>query len=47
MYKSVEGNHFIIVITNKEVLFNETRNGIYFNDMEDRDLVTFNTVEKN
>ena len=31
----------------KEVLFNEIRNGLYYHDPEDRDLILINTVEEN
>ena len=31
----------------KAVLFNESRNGIYFHDPEDCDLILINTVEEN
>ena len=47
MYDSAECNQFIVVITNKEVLFNESRNGLYYHDMEDCDLVLVDTVEEN
>ena len=36
-----------MVVTDKEVLFNESRNGLYYNDPEDRDLIIINTVEEN
>ena len=36
-----------MVMTNKEVLFNKIRNGIYYHDMEDCDLVLVNRVEEN
>ena len=47
MYDSAEGNQFIMVMPDKEVLFNESRNGLYYHDMEDYDLVLVNTVEEN
>ena len=45
MYDSTEGNQFIMVMPNNEVLFNESRNGIYYHDMGGLDLVLVNTVE--
>ena len=45
MYDSAEGNQLIIVITDKEVLVKKSRNGIYYQNIEDRDLVLVNTVE--
>ena len=36
-----------MVMPNKEVLFNEIRNVIYYHDMKDHDLVLSNTVEQN
>ena len=36
-----------MVMPDKEVLFNDTRNGLYYHDTEDRDLILFNTVEEN
>ena len=36
-----------MVIPNKEVLLKNTRNGIYYHDMEDNDLVLVNLVEEN
>ena len=36
-----------MVMTTKEVLFNERRNGIYYHDMEDHGLVLVNKVEEN
>ena len=36
-----------MVIPNKEVLFNESKNGLYYHDTEDCDLVLVNTVEEN
>ena len=47
MYDSLEGNQFFIVMTDKKVLFNERRNGLYYHDMKDHDLVFSNTVEQN
>ena len=47
MYDSVEGNQSIIVISEKEVMFNESRNGIYYHDLEYRHLVLVNRVEEN
>ena len=47
MYDCAKGNQLIIVMTNKEVLFNDSLNGIYYHDTEDRDLVLVNTVEEN
>ena len=46
MYDSIEVNQFIIIITNKDVLLNESHNGIYYHDLEDRDLLLVNTVEE-
>ena len=31
----------------KEVLFNDIRNGLYYHDPEDRDFMLINTVEEN
>ena len=39
MYNSTEGNQLIIVMTEREVLFNDICNGLYHNDLEDCDLV--------
>ena len=36
-----------MLIPNKEVLLNDIHNGIYYHDMEDRDLVLVNMVEEN
>ena len=47
MNDSAEGNQLIMVMTNKEVLFNKSRNGLYYLDLEDRDLVLVNKVEEN
>ena len=47
MYGSAKGNKFIVVMPEKEVLFNEIQNGRYYHDLEDRDLVLVNTVEEN
>ena len=47
MYDSAEGNTFIMVIPQKEVLFKQIQNGIYYHDLEDRDLVLVSTVEEN
>ena len=33
MYDSTEDNQFIIIVPDKEVLSNESRNGIYYHDM--------------
>ena len=46
MRNSAEGNQFIVVMLDKEVLFNESLNVIYYHDMEDFDLVLVNTVEE-
>ena len=34
MYESAEGNQFITVMPDKEVLFNEIRNRLYYHDTE-------------
>ena len=47
MYDSAEGNQFVKVMPNKEVLFNESRNRLYYHDLEYYDLVLVNTVEEN
>ena len=47
MYDSAEGNKFIIFLSDKEVLFIEIFNGIYYHDLENRDLVLVNTLEEN
>ena len=47
MYDSAEGKQFIVVMPDKEVLFNERCNGLYYNDMEDSYLVLVNVVEEN
>ena len=44
---SAEGNQFIVVMSNKDVLLNKSCNGLYYHDLEDYDLVLFNTVEEN
>ena len=36
-----------MVMPDKEVLFNDIRNGLYYHDTEDHDLILFNTVEEN
>ena len=36
-----------MVMPDKADLFNESRNGIYFHDPEDCDLILINTVEEN
>ena len=36
-----------MVITDKEVLFNEICNGLKYHDLEDHDLILINTVEEN
>ena len=47
MYDSAEGNQSIMFMANKEDLFNNSRNGIYYNDTEDPDLVLVNKVKEN
>ena len=47
MYVSAEGNQIIMVMRNNEVLFNKSRNGLYYHDLDDRDLVLVNMVEEN
>ena len=47
MYDSAEVNQFIIIMSNKEVLVNESRNGLYYHDLEYCDLVIVKTVEEN
>ena len=47
MYVSAEGNQIIIVMSNNEVLFNKSRNGLYYHDLDDRDLILVNMVEEN
>ena len=47
MYKIAEVNQFIVVMSNKDVLLNKSCNGLYYHDLEDYDLVLFNTVEEN
>ena len=47
MYDSAERNQFILVVPDKEVVSNEIRDGIYYHDLEDRDLVLVNKVEEN
>ena len=46
MYDSAEGKQFIMVMPNKEVLFNYICNGLYYNDLKNRDFVLVNTVEE-
>ena len=36
-----------MVMPDNEVLFNDIRNGLYYHDPEDRDLILINTVEEN
>ena len=45
MYDSEEGKQFIMVMPNKEVLLNDSRNELYYHDLENRDLVIIYTVE--
>ena len=47
MYDKAEGNQLIVVMPDKEVLFNERYNGIYYCDLEDCYLVLVNTLEEN
>ena len=47
MYGSAEGKQFIMIIPDKEVLFNEIRNGLYYRNMVDQYLVLVKTVEEN
>ena len=47
MYDSAEGKKIIMVMPDKEVLFNERQDGLYYHDMEDRDLVLVKPVEEN
>ena len=47
MYDSAEDNQLIMVMPEKEVLFNEIHNGLYYHDLEDFDLVLVNTVKEN
>ena len=42
MYDGSEGNQFIMVMPKREVLSNDIHNGIYYNDLEDRDLAVVN-----
>ena len=45
MYDSAEGNQFIMVITNRGFLFNESCNGVYYHYLEDCDFILFKMVE--
>ena len=47
MYDSAEDNQLIMVMPEKEVLLNEIHNGLYYHDIEDRDLLLVKTVEEN
>ena len=47
MYDGAEVDQFIMVMPDKYVLFDKSRNGLYYHDMEDCDLVLVNTVEEN
>ena len=47
MYDGAEVDQFIMVMPDKYVLFNESRNRLYYHDMEDCDFVLVNTVEEN
>ena len=47
MYDITEVKKFIMVMNNKEVFFNEIRNGINYHDLEECGLVLVNTVEEN
>ena len=47
MYDGAEVDQFIMVVPDKNVLFDESRNGLYYHDMEDYDFVLVNTVEEN
>ena len=47
MYDSVKGDQFIMVMTDKEVLFNEICCGLYYHDLEDHYLVLVSTIEEN
>ena len=47
MYYSAKGNQFIMIMPNKEVLFNESRNELYYHDMGDCNFVLVNMVEEN
>ena len=44
IFDSAEGNKFIMVMSNKEALFNEICNGIYYHDLKGRDLLLVKTV---
>ena len=47
MNDRVEGNQLIMFMPDKEALFNDSRNGLYYNYLEDRDVVLVNTMEEN
>ena len=47
MYDRAEGNQLIMVMLDTDILFNEIFNGLYYHNMEDRDLLLVDTVEEN
>ena len=47
IYDSNEGNQLIVVMPEKKVLLNESVNGLYYHDIEDRNFVLVITVEEN
>ena len=46
MYDRAEAKKLNTIITQKVVLFNESRNRLYYHDMEDCDLVLVNRWNK-
>jgi hypothetical protein len=46
-FNSVNGNQFVIIQPNKEVIFKQSKSGLYFHDTMNREVVMVNTVKVN
>ena len=46
IYNSAEGNQFIMIMSDKELIFEERPNRLFYYDLEDHDLVLVNTVDE-
>ena len=46
MYDKMEGNQFIMVMSNNEVILNDRCKGLFYYDLENCSLVIVNTVEE-
>jgi hypothetical protein len=44
-YDSANGNQFVVVKPDKEIIFNESKEGLYYHDTANRAVVMVNTVK--